>query len=46
MLALSLLAPRSPEDAEWRSLGTWREDDTVAVPPFEAIELAMGELWR
>lgn len=34
------------EDAEWRLLGTWGEDDTVAVPPFEAIELAMGELWR
>ncbi len=33
------------ESGEWRSLGAWSGDDTVSVPPFEAIQLALRDLW-
>jgi len=33
------------EEGGWRQFGTWRGDDTVAVPPFDAIRLALGDLW-
>lgn len=33
------------EDGQWRSLGSWREDETVSVPPFEALRLDLRDLW-
>ena len=29
----------------WLEVGTWRDDDRVRVPPFEAIELELSALW-
>ena len=33
------------EQGDWRQLGTWRGEQTVAVPPFDAIQLALRDLW-
>ncbi len=33
------------EEGHWRSLGAWREDETVSVPPFKAVQLALHDLW-
>lgn len=33
------------ENGEWRSLGAWRGEETVAVPPFEAVALTLRDLW-
>jgi Uma2 family endonuclease len=30
----------------WRLLGAWSGDERVRVPPFDAIELELGLLWR
>lgn len=30
---------------DWRSLGLWREDEEIAVPPFDAVRLALRDLW-
>jgi Uma2 family endonuclease len=30
---------------DWRTLGTWRGDESVAVPPFEAVRLDRSGLW-
>lgn len=30
----------------WEMLGTWRDDQWAAVPPFEAVPLALGTLWN
>lgn len=32
-------------DGRWVLLGTFREDQCVAIAPFEALELPIGELW-
>ena len=32
-------------DGRWVLLGTYREDQRVAIAPFEAVELLVGELW-
>jgi Uma2 family endonuclease len=34
------------DSGAWRPLGTWGGDDPAAVPPFAAVPLALGELWR
>jgi Uma2 family endonuclease len=31
--------------ADWRSLGLWREDEEIAVPPFEVIRLNLSYIW-
>jgi Uma2 family endonuclease len=33
------------EEGEWRRLGTWGGGETVAVPPFDAVQLALRDLW-
>ena len=33
------------EQGNWRQLGTWRREETVAVPPFDALRLALHDLW-
>ena len=33
------------EGENWRSLGAWRGDETVTVPPFEAVPIALPDLW-
>lgn len=33
------------EEGDWRQLGTWRGDETVAVSPFDAVQLALRDLW-
>jgi Uma2 family endonuclease len=33
------------ENGDWRQLGHWRGDELVAVPPFDAVQLALGDLW-
>jgi Uma2 family endonuclease len=33
------------EQKEWRQLGRWQGEETVAVPPFDAVRLALGDLW-
>ena len=33
------------EEEDWRGLGTWGEGETVAVPPFDAVRLALRDLW-
>jgi len=33
------------EQGEWRELGAWRGDDTVAVQPFDAVRIALADLW-
>ena len=33
------------EGTDWHPLGVWRGDQTVAAPPFEAVQLALGDLW-
>jgi Uma2 family endonuclease len=32
--------------ADWQLLGLWRDADTMAVAPFEAVPLDLAELWR
>lgn len=32
-------------ESQWLELGVWGEDDRVRVEPFEAVELALAELW-
>ena len=32
-------------EGRWVLLGTFREDQCVAIVPFEAVELPVGELW-
>lgn len=39
---LEAFASKGPD---WRPLGDWRGDAVVAVPPFHAIQLALGDLW-
>jgi len=29
----------------WRLVGTWSDDDRVRAEPFEAMELALADLW-
>ncbi len=33
------------EDGQWRLLGEFRDQSSVAVAPFEAVTLALGDLW-
>ena len=33
------------EKGDWRQLGHWRGDEIVAVPPFDAVRLALRDLW-
>ena len=33
------------EEGDWRGLGTWGGVETVAVPPFDAVQLALRDLW-
>ncbi|MCE9580509.1 MAG: Uma2 family endonuclease [Deltaproteobacteria bacterium] len=33
------------QDARWLILGAWSDDARVRLEPFDAIELALGELW-
>ncbi len=33
------------EEGDWRQLGTWRGGETVAVTPFDAVQLALRDLW-
>lgn len=35
----------APKDGDWRTLGAWRGDDTVSVPPFKAVRLGLGAIW-
>ncbi|MEW5851929.1 MAG: Uma2 family endonuclease [Myxococcota bacterium] len=32
-------------DGKWLELGVWAEDALVRAPPFEEVELSLGELW-
>jgi len=29
----------------WRQLGTWRGNETIAVPPFDAVQISLRDLW-
>jgi len=29
----------------WKPIGTWRGAASAAVPPFETVPLALGDLW-
>ena len=33
------------EQGNWRQLGTWGREQTIAVPPFDAVQLALHDLW-
>jgi Uma2 family endonuclease len=33
------------EQQNWRELGSWKGEETVAVPPFDAVRLALRNLW-
>jgi Uma2 family endonuclease len=33
------------DDGEWRLKGTWRSDDEVRAPPFDAISFSLADLW-
>ncbi len=33
------------EQGNWRQLGTWHREQTIAVPPFDAVQLALHDLW-
>lgn len=33
------------EQEGWRDLGAWQGDEIVAVPPFDAVRLALRDLW-
>ncbi|HEY3359056.1 MAG TPA: Uma2 family endonuclease [Polyangia bacterium] len=32
-------------DGQWVELGVWGEDDRIRTEPFEALELALADLW-
>jgi Uma2 family endonuclease len=34
------------EGGDWRLLGIWWGNEVVAVPPFDAVQLALAALWR
>jgi Uma2 family endonuclease len=34
------------ERALWVWLGTWRDDASVRVEPFDAVALPLGALWK
>lgn len=40
-----LLQAMRLQAGSWLLLGTWGEEDRVAVPPFEAVELRVGRLF-
>ncbi len=33
------------EEGDWQGLGIWQGTETVAVPPFVAIQIALRDLW-
>lgn len=33
------------DGAGWRPLGAWQGNETLSVPPFEAVPLALEDLW-
>lgn len=33
------------EEGDWQGLGIWQGTETVAVPPFDAIQIALRDLW-
>jgi len=39
------LEPFALEGGEWRPLGIRRGSETVSVPPFDAVRLALHDLW-
>ena len=32
-------------EGRWLLIGTWRSDDVVSAPPFEAISISLADLW-
>lgn len=42
--ARTLTVSRNHE-AQWLEVGVWSDDDAVRAPPFDAVELRLGELW-
>ncbi len=42
---LRLLEAYSNEAGRWSLLGTWKDDDVAAIPPFDAIRLELALLW-
>ena len=33
------------KDGSWSPTGSWRSDDVVSAPPFEAISISLADLW-
>jgi hypothetical protein len=36
---------RIPQGLQWVAIGTWEGDAKIRAEPFDAIELALAELW-
>ena len=33
-------------EGEWSLVASAKDDEQVSIPPFEAIKVSLGELWR